>query len=129
MRIRLICLLILAAVPRLAYAQDDGVHVALTGAALVDWHPADESYVGAPYLDRAFGGFGPGVLAGINVRLSRFVIDGEFTSARIEVVQSGRIAGGEAVETRSHDSMLTGLIGARLGSGRTTADLLGGVSL
>ncbi len=114
-----------------ASAQDTGAEVSVTVAGLASFQPTDQSYVGSPYLDQALGGVGPGVLLGLHVEPVRHFIAGvEFTSARLEVQQSGRIVGATngSVPGRVRDSMLSALVGAQVRSGQITSAVLAGVS-
>src|SRR5262245_20082683 len=56
-----------------------------------------------------------------------FTMTVEYTTAWLEVEQSGRIVGGSA-RGRTHDSMLSFLAGVEMGRGRTRTQVLGGVS-
>jgi hypothetical protein len=114
-----------------AAAQTD---VGVSASALVSMQPIDDSYVGGPYLSDGIGGFGPGASAGISILASSgLVLAGEFSTARFEKEQAGRLVrGGYPLEdvpatTRLHDSLLSAFIGyATRGSPRVV--LLGGIS-
>jgi hypothetical protein len=116
----------------LASAQSDvGIH----GVGLLSIQPIDDSYVGPPYLSEGIGGLAPGFGAGISVITSSgFTIGGEYTTARYEQEQNGRLVLGafplEQVRatTRLHDSLFSVLAGYAT-RGSTRIALLGGVSL
>jgi opacity protein-like surface antigen len=102
--------------------------VGATVMGLVTIQPGDGSYVGEPYLDTALGGVGPGVGLGFTVISPRgFAAAAEFSTARVEVSQSGRLVGGHATG-RIHDSMFTGLAGFGRSSRTRTVVILAGIS-
>jgi hypothetical protein len=119
-------------VPALAQGWDVGV----TGAGLLSMQPVDDSYVGGPYLSEGIGGFAPGFGGGLTiVAPNGFLFAAEYSTARFEQEQSGRLVRGcssidpcLAHTTRLRDSLLSGLAGVALSSGRTRFQLLGGVS-
>jgi hypothetical protein len=110
------------------------VDVGVTPAALISFQPIDDSYVGGPYLSEGIGGVGIGFGAGLSVIAPNgFVVAAEWSTARFEQEQSGRLVGGafpyESVPhtTRLHDSLLSGLVGYAWSAGRTRVVILGGV--
>ena len=117
--------------PNRAFAQSD-VGVAVAG--MVSFQPIDDAYVGSPYVNEGIGGIGPGFGAGLNVITpSGFVAAVEYSTARFELEQHGRLVGGtfpnELVPhtTRLHDSLLTALGGVSFESGQTRVLVLGGL--
>ncbi len=110
-------------------AQQRLVDAAVTATGGVSVQPTDQSYVGGPYLDKALGGVGPTVSAGLNVRFPRVLtIAAEYSTGWLQDAQSGRIVGGERVPGRLRDSMASVLGGIYVRRGATTTQLLGGVS-
>ena len=114
-----------------AQAQAD---VGVTAAALASVQPIDDTYVGSPYLSEGIGGLGPGFGVGVNVITpGGFVAAVEYSTARFELEQHGRLVGGsfpnEQVPhtTRLHDSLLTALGGVSFESGETRVLVLGGL--
>ena len=117
--------------PHEAFAQAD---VGVSVAGLISIQPVDDVYVGSPYLNEGIGGIGPGIGAGLNVITpAGFVAAVEYSAARFELEQHGRLVGGsfpnEQVPhtTRLHDSLLTALGGVSFESGETRLLVLGGV--
>jgi opacity protein-like surface antigen len=115
-----------------------GTDVGVSGGALVSVQSTDDTYQ-SPYLDQPIGGVGPGFGAGISMITERgFVAIGEFTTARYELEQQGRVVPNcsriprsfecTATTTKLHDSLVTGLVGYAFSAGRTKTLLLGGVS-
>jgi hypothetical protein len=109
--------------------------VGFSGSGLISIQPVDDAYVGGPYLNEGIGGAGFGFGAGINVITPvGFVAAVEYSTARFEQEQYGRLVGGgyatEAVPhtTRLHDSLLTVLGGVALGAGPTRVVVQGGLS-
>ena len=97
---------------------------------LASWHPVDHSYIGEPYLDKGLGGIGPGVSASVSVVApSGPTIALEFSTAAIEVRQSGRLVSGTATG-RLRDSVVSLLAGfTARPSSRSEIALLAGVGL
>ena len=103
--------------------------VAIQGLASVQ--PADDSYVGSPYLDKGIGGVGPGLAVGLNVvTRRRLALTFEFsTAAALEAKQSGRLVSGTAVG-RVRDSLFSFLAGAPVWSfSKAEITALAGLSL
>jgi len=122
-----------AAVPVESQAQ--GVDVGIAGRALLSIQPVDDTFVGGPYLNEGIGGIAPGFSAGIEVVFSNgFVLSGEYTTARFEREQHGRLVSGgvrtEAVPhtTRLRDSLISALAGYSTARGALRAQFLVGVS-
>ena len=97
--------------------------------------PVDDAYVGGPYLSEGIGGFAPGFGAGVSIIApGGLVVAAEWSTARFEQEQSGRLVGGgfpnESIPhaTRLHDSLLSGLVGYAWSAGTTRVVILGGVS-
>jgi hypothetical protein len=123
-----------AILPRESFAQ--GMDVGISGVALASIQPRDDTYIGGPYLNEGLGGIGPGVGAGISVITpSGFVASGEFTTARFERQQYGRLVGGSGINegiahtSRLHDSLLSALFGYAKSADRTRVLFLGGISV
>jgi len=94
----------------------DHTIVAVTGTGLLSIQPADESYVGLPYLDRGLGGYGFGGGAAISViNHRRFMVAAEFSTTSISATQRGRLVGGRDInppaEGRLHDTLIAALVG------------------
>jgi hypothetical protein len=115
-------------VASLASAQ--GADIGVSGTGLVSFQPADDYYVGGPYLSGGgIGGFAPGFGIGISgIFANGFVAAGEYTTARFAHEQSGRLVPGGSGTTKLHDSLLAGLIGYAQKNGRTRTMFLGGVA-
>jgi opacity protein-like surface antigen len=122
--------------PNQSFAQD--TDIGISGGALLSVQSTDDTYQ-SPYLDLPIGGVGPGFGAGVSVITGHgFVAIGEFTTARYEIDQTGRVVPNcsriprsfecTATPTKLHDSMLTGLAGYAFSGGRTKTLFLGGVS-
>lgn len=116
-----------------AAAQTD---VGVSGSALISIQPIDDAYVGGPYLSEGIGGGAAGFGAGLSVIAPNgFVVAAEWSTARFEQEQSGRLVGGafpnESVPhtTRLHDSLLSGLVGYAWSAGRTRVVVLGGLGV
>lgn len=125
---------VFALLPLEAFAQ--GIDVGVSGVGLVSIQPRDDTYIGGPYLNEGLGGIGPGFGTGVNViTASGFVVAGEFTMARYELIQYGRLVGGFGPNegaphtSRLNDSLLSGLVGYGKTTGRTRALFLGGIGL
>lgn len=104
--------LLVSVVPDVWAQVRDAPEVAITIQGLASVQPVDDSYVGSPYLDKGLGGVGPGVAIGLNVAARRrlaFAI--EFSTATMEVTQSGRLVSGTAVG-QLRDSLFSFLAGA-----------------
>ena len=115
--------------------------VSLDGAGVLSVQPVDDTYVGDPYLDQGLGGAGPGLLAGLAVRVGRRgVVAGEFSQAWLSETLSGRLVrvvwpappsfGFTTPPTPAalHDRLVTGLAGVALARGGIEYRLLGGAS-
>ena len=104
--------------------------VGVNAAAVMSFQPVDSLYVGpsGPYLDRGLGGLGPGLAVGVDVRAEPVALVFEYSTAWFNVPQSGRLVNGGSGIGHLQDSMLTALVGAQLGRGRTQTRLLGGGS-
>ena len=120
--------------PHQSFAQTVDAGVSFVGLASIQ--PVDDSYVGDPYLSEGIGGVAPGFGVGANVIWSSgFVIAGEYTTARFEQIQSGRLVlGGFPAEsipatTKLRDSLVSGLAGYATAPGSTRLLMLGGLSL
>jgi hypothetical protein len=118
--------------PHQSYAQD--TDIGISGVGLLSIQPVDDAYVGGPYLSEGVGGVGPGFGAGLSVITSSGVVFGaEYSTAFFEQEQSGRLVGGSGPNegaphsTRLRDSLLSGLIGYRVGPPNTRVLLLGGI--
>jgi len=118
--------------PNQSFAQDTDLGV--SGVGVVSIQPVDDAYVGGPYLSEGIGGVGPGLGAGLSVITSSgFVVGAEYSTAFFEQEQSGRLVGGSGPNegaphtTRLRDSLLSGLIGYRVGASNTRVLLLGGI--
>ena len=118
--------------PDQSFAQ--GPDIGISGVGLVSIQPVDDAYVGSPYLNEGIGGIGPGFGVGLNVITSNgFVAAVEYSTARFELEQSGRLVGGSTLNeqvphtTRLHDSLLTALGGVSFASGETRVLVLGGL--
>jgi hypothetical protein len=112
-------------------ARAQGTDVGASGVGLISFQPIDEAYVGGPYLSEAIGGIGPGFGAGVSAIFPNgIVIAAEYTTARYELEQEGRVVAGEGrvVTTRLHDSLLSGLVGYATTASSTRIQVLGGVS-
>jgi hypothetical protein len=114
-----------------AFAQSD---VGVSAVGLLSWQPVDRGYVGSPYLSEGIGGIGPGFGVGLDLTTRRgFVVAAEFSTARFEQEQYGRLVGGAFPNdgvphtTRLRDSLLMGLAGVSTTSGSTRVRALGGV--
>jgi len=110
------------------------VDVGVSGWGLVSIQPIDGSYVGSPYLSEGIGGIGPGFGGGLSVIMPNgFVVAGEYSTARFEQVQDGRLVLGPfplehvPATTRLRDSLASVLAGYARG-GATRLVFLGGVS-
>lgn len=118
MRLRLIHALLLSAaagLPSECVAQQ-GPDIGVVLTALVSIQPTDDTY-GGPYLSEGLGGTGPGWGIGVTSILpSRLVAAGEFTTARFEAVQSGRLINGDGPNqgaertSRLWDSLISQLV-------------------
>jgi hypothetical protein len=124
-------LLIAAVVSTDALAQ---VEIGVSASGLISIQPIDESYVGGPYLSEGIGGFGPAFGAGASViTRSGIVVLAEYTTARYEQEQSGRLVrGGFPLETipattKMRDSLFSVLAGYAT-SGPTRVMFLFGLS-
>jgi hypothetical protein len=94
-----------------ASSDSDKTIAALTIVGLASIQPADNSYVGAPYLDQGLGGIGLGAAAGFSLFTpSRFSATLEVSTASLSVTQHGRLAGGTA-EGRLNDTLVSMLAG------------------
>jgi hypothetical protein len=131
---RLVCFAFLLTITSstLASAQSD---VGIQGVALLSIQPIDDSYVGSPYLSEGIGGLAAGFGGGLSVITSSgFTIGGEYTTARYEQVQNGRLVLGPfpleqvPATTRLQDSLLS-ILGGYATRGSTRVAFLGGVSL
>lgn len=95
-----------------AFAQ--GVDIGVTGTGLISIE-AETTYAGGEgdtYLDDGLGGKGPGFAVSLDASaVSGFTGVVEFSSARMEAVQRGRIIGGGPVTTTLNDSTLVGMLG------------------
>jgi hypothetical protein len=108
-----------------------GTDVGISGVGSISVQPVDDTYVGSPYLSEGIGGVGPGFGAGVGVIFANgFVVAAEYSIARFETEQSGRLVAGEGnvVTTRLRDSLLSGLAGYATTAGSTRVQILGGVS-
>jgi hypothetical protein len=94
----------------------------------VSWQPADNTYVGGPYVSPGLGGFGPGVSGGVSAVNGALVIAAEFSAAWISVEQSGRLVG-SAATNHLHDAMVSGLIGHNSRRYKTLAHSLIGAAV
>lgn len=119
--------------PHQSFAQ--GADIGISGVGLLAVQPVDDAYVGGPYLSEGIGGFAPGFGAGLSIIApGGLVVAAEWSTARFEQQQSGRLVGGafpnETVPhtTRLHDSLLSGLVGHAWSAGTTRVVILGGVS-
>ena len=101
--------------------------VSAAAAALVSFQPADDTYVGLPYLNKGLGGIGPAIGAALTLRHRAFVATVEFSVASIEVEQSGRLADDRSTG-RLRDSLLSLLAGTDVPAGAFRARILGGIS-
>jgi hypothetical protein len=112
-----------------AHAQTPS-QVGFSAAGLVSIQPVDPAYVGpsGPYLNRGLGGLGPGLAIGLDVVAERVALVFEYSTAWFNVPQQGRLVNGGAGTGHLRDSMVTALVGAQLGRGRTRTRLLGGGS-
>ena len=103
----------LSLMPAMSAAQ--GVDVGISGAGLLSIQPIDDTYVGGPYLSEGIGGIGPAFGVGVSAVTNRgLVVAAEFTTARFEVAQWGRLVPGPddgSTRTRLRDSLLSALIG------------------
>ena len=122
-----------AVLPQESFAQ--GVDVGISGVDLASIQPRDDTYIGGPYLNEGLGGDGSGFGAGVSaITPGGFVAAGEFTTARFELQQAGRLVGGSGMgegvahTSRLQDSLLSGLIGYAMSAGRTRVLFLGGIS-
>jgi hypothetical protein len=94
-----------------ASSSSDKTLAALTVVGLASIQPADNAYVGAPYLDQGLGGTGFGAAAGLSLFTpSRFSATVEVSTASLSVTQHGRLAGGTA-EGRLNDTLVSMLAG------------------
>jgi hypothetical protein len=134
MRTRLIdsSLIAITLVATNASAQAD---IGVSASALMSLQPIDHGYVGSPYLSEGIGGVGPGFAAGLSaIAANGLVISAEYTTARFEQEQSGRLVrGGFPLEgipatTRLRDSLLSVLVGYARGKS-TRLMFVGGLSL
>jgi opacity protein-like surface antigen len=135
----LICNAIVASswlLPHQSFAQS--TDIGISGGAVLSVQSTDDTYQ-SPYLDQPIGGVGPGFGAGISMISEHgFVAIGEFTTARYELEQQGRVVPNcsrmprsfecTATTTKLHDSLVTGLVGYAFSGGRTKTLFLGGVS-
>jgi hypothetical protein len=89
----------------------DNTMAALTVVGVASIQPADNAYVGAPYLDPGLGGIGIGAAVGLSLFTpSRFSATVEVSTASLSVTQHGRLAGGTA-EGRLNDTLVSMLAG------------------
>lgn len=119
------------------------VDVGVSGSALISFQRIDDTYVGGPYLNAGIGGFAPGVAGALNVVLNNGVVmAGEFSTARFEQEQGGRLVPGScdcpanqqssvgsSGTTRLHDSMFSALIGYAKRRPKTQASFLIGAAV
>jgi hypothetical protein len=136
MKRSLICVVIVMTsglLPHRSFAQ--GTDVGISGVGLLSVQPIDDSYVGSPYLSEGIGGIAPGFGAGLGVIFSSgLVVAGEYSTARFEREQYGRLVGGGFPNdgiphtTRLHDSLVSGLIGYATSGADTRVVVLGGLS-
>ena len=124
-----VCLV--SALPTFATAQ--AVDVGITGTGLLSIQPVDDYYVGGPYLSEGIGGIGPAFAVALDMTSPRGLVAGvEFSTARYELQQSGRLVGsrpGGTVTTRLRDSLVSGLVGFSLATGRTSTYLRAGAGV
>lgn len=101
----------------------------LNTTVLASMQPGDDAYLGSPYLNSTLGGVGPGFGVGLTVMTFRgFAATAEFSTARLRVMQSGRLLAGGRATGRLHDSLLSGLVGFGTSSRGLTQVVLGGLS-
>lgn len=99
----------------------------VSAAALASIQPADDTYVGEPYLDRGLGGVGPGLGVALTLRHRMFATSLEWSAAQLEVEQRGRLAE-EGSTGRLRDTMLSLLAGPEIPVAGFRFRLLGGIS-
>ncbi|HZR24851.1 MAG TPA: hypothetical protein VFA59_14760 [Vicinamibacterales bacterium] len=108
----LAALMLLVLLPVRGYGQD--LSVFATGT--VSEQLSDDTYVGpqGPYLDKPLAGTAIGINAGLSaVAANGVAVSVEFSTADLQVEQSGRLVGGRSTgELR--DTLISGLIGARV---------------
>lgn len=116
------------------FAQGPDVGIAALG--VVSIQPVDDTYVNGPYLDAGLGGVTLGIGASLTaVTESRLLLGAEFSTASYEVEQSGRLVGGSGADqgrvwlSQSRDSLLVGLLGREVGTGRARGHLVGGAGI
>jgi hypothetical protein len=107
-------------------ASDAELAVMVTG--LISAQPADNGYVGFPYLDKGLGGAVPGIAVSANVVTARRLVAAVeiSTTTTLEVAQTGRLVGGAATG-RLRDSLLTVLAGMAAGPPTRRIQVLAGV--
>jgi len=115
-----------------AAAAQNATEANLTLEGLLSAQPANDSYIGNPYLDRGLSGVRPGVLAGFNlVTPHRMVVSVEHsTTIPIEVVQEGRLVGGGTARSQLRDGLTYVLAGySKQVSSKARFNVLAGISL
>lgn len=96
-------------------------------AALASIQPADDVYVGAPYLDRGLGGVGPGLGIALTLRHRMLAASLEWSAAHLEVEQRGRLADDRSTG-RLRDTSLSVLAGPEIPVEALRFRLLAGIS-
>jgi hypothetical protein len=115
--------------PHQAFSQTTDAGITVVG--LASFQPVDDSYVGGPYLSEGLGGVAAGFGIGGDVIFPNgLALAVEYSTARFEQEQSGRLVVGEGVPATStlHDSLVSGLIGYATTSEHTRLLVLGGLS-
>jgi hypothetical protein len=130
----LFAVLLSSAAPAVSSAQ--GPDIGVTGAGLLSIQPVDDSYVGGPYLNAGLGGVTMGVGASLTaIANNRLLLGAEFSTARYEVEQSGRLVNGSGINegqaklSELRDSLLVGLVGRVAGSGRARTQFVAGAGV
>jgi hypothetical protein len=129
-RCLLACVLVGFLLPLESNAQ--GVDVGVSGVGLVSFQPPNDAF-GGPYLDVNIGTARAGFGVGINlIASSGFVVGAEFTRADFNGYAAGRLISGSGSDqgrlrrARLNDSLVAGLAGYAITSGRTRVLFLGG---